>query len=478
MGFFCIMTLIKDKIASLFTDIRFWILLLFLIRLIGITNPPADVAHNWRQTTVNMVARNYYETDSDFLYPTLDFGGERTGIAPMEAPVLNYSIYLVSEVFGFKHWYGRLINLIISSIGIWFFFKLLLLYFNKKTALYASIILLFSVWFTFSRKIMPDTFACSLMIMGLYHGFQYFKRKKKLKEILLYAFFITIGVAAKLPVGFYLIVLTPILIKQLRNWKVLLPFCVISILALLPSYFWYFKWNPYLSETYLFDHFFLGKDVSTGFKELIADGPQTMSRFYDTALKYSGFILFLAGLIYTIVKKQTKSLIVLTLGSIGFAIIMLKSGHTFSHHSYYIIPFVPFMALVAGQFLSEINKAWLTIAFLSIFIIETSLNHQDDFRIRQRLEFITHLEQDIKPYIPADAKIGINCYPNPTPMYFAHRKGWLLKQKHLTTDAIDERKLKGMDYLIRLKTEFKTSKIPLDIGEILYSNDDFDIIKL
>lgn len=472
------MAIFKNKIAPFLIDIRFWILLLFIIRLVGITNPPADVAHNWRQSTVNMVARNYLEGDHNFLHPTLDFGGERNGIAPMEAPVLNYSIYLVSEMFGYQHWYGRLINLIVSSFGIWYFFKLLHLYFNKKTALYASIILLFSVWFTFSRKIMPDTFACSLMIMGLYHGFQYFKRAKKVKDLFLYASFITIGVAAKLPAGFYLFTLVPILFQQIKNWKVLLPFCVISILALIPSYFWYFKWNPYLSDTYLFNHFFLGKDISTGFNELIKDGPQTISRFYDTALKYTGFIIFLAGLFYAVIKKQARTLVIFAIGTVGFTIIMLKSGHTFAHHSYYIIPFIPFMALVAGDFLSQINKAWLTSTFFILFIIETSLNHQDDFRLRERIMFITEMEKDIEPYIPLDAKIGINCYPNPTPMYFAHRKGWLLKQKHLTKEKIQVRKLQGMDYLIRLKTEFKTADIPSGVGEIIYSSETFDIIKL
>jgi hypothetical protein len=63
-------------------------------------------------------------------------------------------------------------------------------------------------------------------------------------------------------------------------------------------------------------------------------------------------------------------------------------------------------------------------------------------------------------------------------MYFAHRKGWLLKQKHATKEKIQVRKLQGMDYLIRLKTEFKTADIPSGVGEIIYSSETFDIIKL
>ena len=55
------MTLEKMK-SKIYQPIVIWIAIFFLIRCIGITNPPLDVAHNWRQTTVTMVARNYLET--------------------------------------------------------------------------------------------------------------------------------------------------------------------------------------------------------------------------------------------------------------------------------------------------------------------------------------------------------------------------------------------------------------------------------
>ena len=74
----------------------------------------------------------------------------------MEFPLLNYINYCVSEIFGYQHWYGRLINLIVSSLGIWFFFRLLKRYFNAELAFNASIILLASIWFAYSRKIIED----------------------------------------------------------------------------------------------------------------------------------------------------------------------------------------------------------------------------------------------------------------------------------------------------------------------------------
>ncbi|MCH8319269.1 MAG: hypothetical protein IIA88_12395, partial [Bacteroidetes bacterium] len=114
---------------TILTDFRFWILLFFVIRLYGITNPPLEGAHSWRQVAVNMVARNFLEIDSNILYPRVDMAGEKTGITGMEFPLLNYLIFLISELFGFAHWYGRLLNLIVSSIGVYFFYLLIKKYF-------------------------------------------------------------------------------------------------------------------------------------------------------------------------------------------------------------------------------------------------------------------------------------------------------------------------------------------------------------
>jgi hypothetical protein len=51
-----------------FKRIEFFILLYFLIRLYGITDPPLEVAHHWRQVTGLMVARNFLEVDNNIFF--------------------------------------------------------------------------------------------------------------------------------------------------------------------------------------------------------------------------------------------------------------------------------------------------------------------------------------------------------------------------------------------------------------------------
>jgi hypothetical protein len=61
---------------SIFTRIEGWLLLFFLIQCIGITDPPLEIGHNWRQVLTNMVSRNYFESGMDWLYPRIDIARE------------------------------------------------------------------------------------------------------------------------------------------------------------------------------------------------------------------------------------------------------------------------------------------------------------------------------------------------------------------------------------------------------------------
>ncbi len=152
-------------------SIFFWIALFFLVRLFGITAPPLEYQHNWRQVSGLMVARNFLENNCNILFPeTDDFRSNKANVG-MEFPLLNYLHYIISLLFGFEHWYGRLINLIISSLGLMAFYKILLfLLKNKEVALFSTILLASSIWFSFSRKMMPDTFSVSLVFIGIYFG--------------------------------------------------------------------------------------------------------------------------------------------------------------------------------------------------------------------------------------------------------------------------------------------------------------------
>ncbi|MBL7920963.1 MAG: glycosyltransferase family 39 protein [Bacteroidia bacterium] len=458
-------------------DIRFWILLSFILRLYHITNPPLEVIHNWRQTTVTMPARNFVETGPDIFYPKVDFAGEKTGITGMEFPFLNYLIYLVSLLFGYEHWYGRLINLLFSCAGLFYFYKLIKKYFTQQLAFSATFILIFSIWFSYSRKIMPDTFSVSLALIGVFYGTEYFDNKPNAKNILLYFIFVLFGVLSKLPAGAILIVFLLFIFNKniLLSRKII--FSSVSLLIIAPVAGWYFYWVPYLTATFGFDHFFMGKSITEGVYEIIQNYDMALEKFYKQALGFTGFIAFVCCTVVLIKKKEKTQTWILVLCTVSFLFIVLKAGLTFCRHSYYIIPFAPVMAFVCGSVISGLKNKKLVIAILSIITIECILTNNADFYIKEQGYAILDLEKDLDKFSKRNDLIIINSGEYPTPIYFSHRKGWIDNNEAIADSTnIEQLKKKGLKFIVILKRTFGTD-VSLKYQQVL-SNNNYTIYKL
>ena len=435
--------------------VRLWIILLFLLRLYGITNPPLEVSHSWRQTTVAMAARNFYEVDSNILYPRIDIGGDLTGITGMEFPLLNWLIYLVSLLFGYEAWYGRLINLVVTSVGCWYFFLLIQRFFGERHALCSTVLLSATLWFAFGRKIMPDTFSMSLIIIGLYYGTNYLYRARRLPSLMAYTLFVAAGALSKLPSAYILAVgLLPLLDKTVPMVRKAVLIAA-SLLAIIPAAWWYLLWSPRLVEEYGLWHFFMGKSFAVGASEIWHHLPKTFYRFYFNAMNYTGFALFVSGVVVAIVKKNSLLLQILAVAFASFLMVMLASGETFYKHDYYIVPFVPVMAMVAGYGVSLLKRSHLMTAALMIVVTENLLNHHSQFIIRSDRQPVLALEQVFDGFANRGDLICINSGQDPTVMYFTHRKGWVATNEQLQDDTFVAGLIEhGCKYILVMKRVF------------------------
>lgn len=438
----------EDKqhvILNRWQDIRVWIALFFLIRLVGITNAPLETGHNWRQSLTAMIARNFFEHRANILYPEIDYAGSGSGIIGSEFPFFNYLIYLVSLVFDYSHWYGRLINLVVSSIGIYFFYKLVSKLTNSKIAFNASIVLLSSIWFAFSRKIMPDTFSISLVIIGLYYGYTYLSSGGWFK---LFLFFIltTLGVLCKIPALSLMAVIGILVFVKEISFGRKLALWITAGLGFGIVCLWYFYWVPYLVETY-HNQLYFPRGLLEGLKEIIPLADGFFRNFYFNAFhSYAAFAAFLAGTYLLITGRNTYLKTGVLIVTIFFLLFILKTGIVFPLHNYYIIPFVPVMALVAGIALNKLHGKYLIIILL-IIVGEGIVNQQHDFFVfrnayKKSLEVITN--KTIGP----NELIVINGGQSPQEIYFAHRKGWSVTNEQITPTSLTQYKNAGAAYLI------------------------------
>lgn len=446
----------KKSWPLLRSDIRFWLLLLFLIRLVGITNPPLEVGHNWRQSLTNMIARNFVEEGPDLLHPTVDTAGAATGIIGAEFPFFNLLIYLLAMFTGYEHWLGRLVNLLVSTVGLYFYFKVLAELLPKRLAAYATVVLGVSIWFAFSRKIMPDTFSVSLVMTGLFFALRYLKTGN-VWQLLLFGLLSCLGMLCKIPAMSLLSFLgvmwfVPALDRK-RVWLV----AFTAVLAFLPVAFWYFVWVPHLVSTYGFQLYF-PKSLSEGWFEIRPLWPNFLEKFYFSALhSYLGLAACLAG-IWVLAKKYAwQWSFALAVFAAVFGLFILKTGAVFPLHNYYIIPFVPVMTLCCGMALYQL-KYRTAVALVVLIGIEAIANQQHDFKVPADKAYKLTLESLLEAHVPTGGKVVINGGQSPQDMYFAHRKGWSVSNVELMRPQFaDSLGRLGARYLIIDKNQFANS---------------------
>jgi 4-amino-4-deoxy-L-arabinose transferase-like glycosyltransferase len=464
----------KIKLRELFTDIRFWIVLFFIIRLAGITNAPLEVAHNWRQSLTNMIARNFVEYGANILYPSIDMAGNKSGIIGSEFPFFNYLIYLFSDIFGYSHWLGRLINLCVSSLGLYFFFKLVKGIIDKRTAFNATLVLTVSIWFAFSRKIMPDTFSVSLVIIGLYYAYSYLKSGFK-SSLIIFFVFNTLGILCKIPaLSLFSVLIILIFLKEIDIRRKVALYSV-GTLSFLIVCLWYFYWVPYLLDTYHYQLYF-PKGIIEGLHEITPLIPELLEKFYFSSLhSYIALICSLVGLALLFKNKQHKVLFGIGIITAVFCVFIIKTGAVFPMHSYYIIPFTPIMAIMAGYGIAQIPLKFQGI-LLGLIVIEGVANQQHDFFIKETQRYKLELEQITQRVIPAEDLIVINGGQSPQHIYFSHRKGWTVHNTDIMNPQyMDELTSMGANYLI------------VDLSEIdhqftqykrVFTNEHYSIYKL
>lgn len=468
----------KFDFIKLLKDIKFWLFLFLLIRLFGITNPPLEVAHSWRQVTTNMYARNFLQISPNIFYARVDMAGEKTGITAKEFPVFNYSIFLTAKVFGYQHWYGRLINLLISTLGIFFFYRLIKDFVHHETAFWAALVLLFSIWFAYSRKIMPDTFSMSFILAGLFYGLHYLKSQKP-GHLLLYFILVALGMLSKIPSAYVLSVfLLPFLNKNILTKNKVI-FAIVSFIILFINYLWYFQWVPYIVETYGFEHY-PQRTFAEGWAELQGHWGEVAHRFYFSAFySFMALGLMLAGIALAFLKKEYLLLYILLLTLLPFAVFIVKAGFTFYHHNYYIIPFVPVMALFAGFSLQAIPNKKLSVAAIGIVAIEGIANQQHEFFVKEKDWYRTEFEAVADSIVPQNALIVIDGGRNPADLYFTNRKGWTYYPERFNRALLDSLKDKGCEFYFQNKNYYTNDQeIPTYNLPVVYEGTHLNIYQL
>lgn len=379
-------------------------------------------------------------------------GGSGTGIIGSEFPLLNALIAVMNAVFGQAHWYGRLIVLVTTSIGMLYFNRLIELLFSTRVAFASTLILLTSVWFEFGRKIMPDTFSVSLMVIALYQAYL-FLRFGGNRALLLFAFLCCASGLSKMPAlclaGPLGILVFDRRLDRDRRWLV----AVSSVPTIVAVVLWYFVWVPHLVETYHYQLYF-PRSLLAGIQELWDRRAMTAEMFYFQAFRsFMGFAAFAVGLWFLIRRGARRVIIGFGLIAVTFGYFMIKAGEVFSTHGYYVIPFVPVMAVLAALTLERLPMKWSMLA-LTFICVEGVANQYYDLLVPERRRYLLGLEAIADRYATSGELVVVNGELDPEYMYFLHRKGWSVTNANCRdTEFLKGLASKGATTLFRFNTK-------------------------
>lgn len=464
----------QQNILRLASDVRIWIFILFLIRLENINIPPLD-EHSWRQTLTLGVARNYLEVDGNFFHPTTVLRDSRQGILAQEFPLFNYSIAALWSILGTHHWVYRLLNLLVATLGLMAFFRIVRRIADESTALYSTVIFGVSVAFIYARKAMPDVFAVSLVLAGADYGWRYLE-SKKWTHLAAFGGITALGLLCKMPAVCALSFMVAPILYNKDHWKERITLSGVTLLALAAMGAWYFLWVPWAERNYEFPLFF-PTTLSEGWKQITEMADGTLSRFYPIALTSRlAFGFFLAGIVALIWKRQVPVLITFGAATVLILGLMLKAGATFSGHAYYIIPFAPAMSLVAGYGLRTLVKPqWVQLVLLLVIATEAIRQHKPDFFINNNERKMLKLESIVDQFSKQNDRILVNYVDgSPSMLYFAHRSGWNVIDRMKDTEWVKGEATVGMKLLVIDRDRWQDSlpfpRLYIDEDYAIYAN--------
>ena len=336
--------------SSLF-DNRWLVLVLFSVISIAshffILNAPPCGVHVWRQCNTLAMANNFTEEGFNILEPKIDRRNETNGITGSHFPLYEWGLATVYKLIGTHNSIARIYSLLVFSLGLMAFYKILILQkINPITAFIGSLLLLFNpILFYDSANAMPDIMALSMALWALYY-FIKLSQKREISTLLLATLFALI--AGLIKFQFLIIPFASIVFFKWERKNLfylgLSTIVTTSVVVLWYQYALklteknnlreYGLWIKPISIQEKFSTFFTNLTIDT--PELIIGWPLLIALIYLTVKLWRTF-------------KFSSNVAFVMVGILSFCLFYLVAIERFKHHSYYFISLIPFLVYAAVQ---------------------------------------------------------------------------------------------------------------------------------
>ncbi len=415
--------------------------------------------HQWRQADCLSFTMNYYQEGMDFFSPKVhNSGSDGTGKTASDFPIIYYFVAFLWTVFGYHEFIFRIVNLIITFLGLFALFKITEDLLKDSVWSIMLVLLLFTspMLAYYSNNFLANVPAFSFVLIGWYFFLQFYK-KRKIKFLYTTMFFFMLGGLLKITSAMSFVAISVIFIMELfniykfkNNCKIFnnpsrqfIPFIIVIVGILSWVIFARAYNNDYNKGFFLLSILPIWNLSWENIKSILDHIDKIwIYEYFNVYVQYFAIILFICILIFF--KKVNKFLLTVTLlFFLAFVLFLILWFKVFEQHDYYLINLLIFFVFICLTFFYYLrqnhntffNSLILKLVFL-IFLIN-NIGYCEE-HIRGRFSGwmnVTHLQyfQPLETITPYLRSLGIErtdkviCFPDKsinTPLYLMDQKGW------------------------------------------------------
>ncbi|MCF8464681.1 MAG: glycosyltransferase family 39 protein [Flavobacteriales bacterium] len=446
--------------------------------------------HAWRQTQTMTVVENFATEDMNILDPRINSRGDGDGIFRMEFPLMQWLFAWFYKWFGSELVIARILTFLISLFSICGFYWLLRQYRQSKliSAIGAWCYAWSPVLFYYSVNPLPDNLALCFTIWSVAFLKRY-QADSAIPSLVLFALFLSLATAVKLPFILFGAGYIPIFIEQFKSGKIKSSIGQSLILGfiLLPASAWYLWVIPQWTNTALIG----GASAEHSF-----DYQSALNTIWGTAhslvpelfLNYGSvlFLLFGIGVFFWKKKKVRSFKVELSMLFFISLYYLYEVNMIGLVHDYYLFPFLPLLFLVATAGVKRVLNHpanWLQYVGISALVmlpLTAYLRAEGRWTpMGNETGLLTHKEE-LRNLIPDDALVVVGNDPSTHIfLYHIHKKGWTFEQDWLTSEQLKNHIDKGAKFLYS-NTDFveQNDGIGQLLGEPIFDKDGIRVYPL
>ncbi len=341
-------------------------ILLFFVNLIihlpFISKPPCGV-HVWRQCNTLAMAKNFATESMNIFEPKIDRRDGTNGITGSHFPLYEWLLAVFYKVFGFYDIVPRMFSLLLFTLALLAFQKVLeILMFSPFLSTIGALLLLSIPEFYYHAiNAMPDILALAMALWGLYFWLKLKNKHNNLNYLI--AFILTI-ICGLIKIQFLIIPFAALafLIQNKKQW---LKIIILWFLIVLITFLWY-RYAIKLTQLQNLKEYGLWiqpisikEKLNTFWLNISMDLPEIL-------LGWPLFIAFVCSIFYNIYNRKNTPLFWFSfLWFLGFLAFYIVAIERMKNHSYYFMALLPLLVIFILLFLQQKSiKKWIIYSLL------------------------------------------------------------------------------------------------------------------